>query len=170
MNPWLILGAMLVWIASLASIGTWQNTAGHTDERAVWQAKAIIEAAQSSAQIIQLEQEARNTEQVHAARLADISTQYEQDKQNAKRKTDDLVAGLRAGAFGLRDPGATRVQTSGGNASAVATSPGECDGRAPGQLSAEAAEFLLRLTGEADEVTKQLASCQQVIISDREGM
>jgi hypothetical protein len=39
---------------------------------------------------------------------------------------------------------------------------------APGELSETASGFLLDLANDADDVTRQLAACQQIIISDRQ--
>lgn len=49
------------------------------------------------------ERKARETEQAHAKALADVATQYEQDKQDAQATADRLVADLRAGNRKLRD-------------------------------------------------------------------
>lgn len=167
MNPWAILGVVVLWIASLAAVGSWQNDAGHVAERDGWIKRENTELREANAKIKQLEDEARLQEHRWAQNQADIAALLEKERQDAKRKTDRLIADYRAGTLRLRDPSAARQQAGGSQGSATAAAPGQCDGTAPGGLSGEAAEFLFNLTGEANEVTDQLTACQAVIVSDR---
>ncbi|NNM68932.1 MAG: hypothetical protein HKM00_03000 [Gallionella sp.] len=167
MNSYIIIGGLLLWIASLIGVGSWQNDAGHTAERVVWQAKDNQELTAANAEILSLEEAARAAQQQHIQSLADIATQFEKEKQDAQIKANTRLAQYRAGAFRLRDPSAVSARTCGNQTGQIATSTGGSDGGSPGELSGSASEFLLGLTGEADEVVRQLSACQAVVIEDR---
>ena len=167
MNPWAIVLALVVWAGSLVAVGSWQNDAGHVAERTVWQTRDNNELKLANAHILNLETAYRAAEQQYAQNQADISTKYQKEQQDAKRKTDALFASYRAGTFRLRDPGASGKNTCGGASGQAATGTGGRDGSTTGELSGAAAEFLLGLTGEADAVAIQLSACQAVIVSDR---
>jgi len=117
-----------------------------------------------------LEDQARQQERENAERLAEISKQRQKEQADAKRQHDRDIAAVRAGTLKLHDPGVPA-----GGAAAGCGSPGPApgapaggrDGEARGQLSGAAAEFLLGLAGEADDVAGQLDKAQAVIIEYR---
>ena len=117
-----------------------------------------------------LEDQAREQERENADRLAEISKQRQKEIADAKRQYDRDIAAVRAGTLKLHDPGVPA-----GGAAAGCGSPGPApgataggrDGEARGQLSGAAAEFLLGLAGEADDVALQLGEAQAVIIEYR---
>lgn len=160
--------SVLLWLASLAAVGWWQNGAGHTAEREGWERRDNEALTKASQALHAAEEKARADELNHAAQLVAISKNYQEEKAREKKKTDDLIAAARSGAFRLRDPKAAGVPAVG--SLACQTGPGASgrDARAPGELSAEAAGFLLGLTGEADDTARQLAACQAVVRKDRE--
>lgn len=166
-NPWVLLGIVLAWGASLAGVGYWQNSTGHISERVVWQQRALTEQAAADTKYKALETRYRLTEQDSARTLAATSAAYQKDLQNAKIKNDAVVAGIRAGAVRLRDPG-TRPVCTGGSAPDSAT-PGAVGHNGPttGELSHELAEFLTSEAGRADDIVRQLTACQAVILDDR---
>ena len=41
-NPWLIVGVILVWLASLAGVGYWQRSDGQTVERSAWEIRENV--------------------------------------------------------------------------------------------------------------------------------
>lgn len=168
MNPYLLIfGILIAWLASLAGVGYWQNDAGHTAERVVWQGKSITELEMDNKAVRDTEEKYRAIEQDHAAVQAGISKNYQEQLKNANQKTADLIAAARSGAFRLRDPNAIARPPRGDNLPETSASTGGHDGRASGELSATATEFLLGLAGEADNIARQLAVCQSVIRADR---
>jgi hypothetical protein len=66
MNPYAIIAALIIWAASLAGVGYWQNGVGHVEEGAAWQKKENRELADANAKILQLETDARASEQSHS--------------------------------------------------------------------------------------------------------
>jgi len=167
MNPQAIVGVVLLWIASLVAVGAWQNETGQTQVRAERTAadNQVLKAA--NVKITELNDEARRKERIYAQNQADITKILERERQNAKRKTAALIASYRAGAFSLRDPGTRSAHPAGSQGGATTTSTSGRDDGGGGELSEEAGEFLLNLSGEADEVARQLTACQAVILSDR---
>lgn len=167
MSLYAIIASILLWIASLIGVGYWQNGTGHTAERAIWQGKQNQELASANAAILEGEQRARESERLHAEKIAAVSSQYQEKLKNEQQKTADLVAASRAGALRLRDPGAT-AQAGASGVPETTAGASRCDGPATGQLSGAAAEFLLDFVGRCDAVANQLAAAQQIIRADRE--
>lgn len=166
-NPWAIVGALLLWIATLAGVGYWQNEAGHTAERVIWQGRENKELVDANRRITELNEKYRRREQEHTAALDALSITYEGKLKNANKKTDDLIRAARDGAFRLRDPGAAACQTSGGDLPKTGPGAGQRDGPGDGGLSTVATEFLLRLTGRCNTVRDKLTTCQAIVREDR---
>lgn len=164
MNQYIII--VLVWAASLVSVGAWQNSVGHTSERVEWQTREVAELTTANAAIKTLEESARATERGHAAALGTIATNYEGKLSDATKQRSADLAAIRTGTLKLRDP-ATSIRSCGDPMPGIAAGPGVGDGRASGELSGIAAEFLLGEAGRADSIAEQLAACQQVVRADR---
>ncbi len=167
MNPWVALGLVLVWISSLSGVGYWQNTEGHVAERVACLKRDNDTLRKANIKIVELEQAARDDEQRHAIEVNQIAGVYEKEMRNVKADKDAVLAKLRAGTVVLRDPYATGQRSAGGEAGQVAAGASQCDGGAPGGLSVQTGEFLVGLASEADDIVKQLAACQAVVIDDR---
>ena len=176
MNPYAIIALLVVWIASLAGVGYWQNDAGHVAERTTWQTRENTELRDANNKITNLEEGARKAEQDKATALASISTDYERKLSDANKQRADDSAALRAGTLRLRDPSATGLRACGSVTTETAAGTGQRDGGAAGELSAApagvlsvaASGFLLDFSNDADDVARQLASCQRVVTEDRE--
>lgn len=166
-NPWVIVVALLVWIASLAGVGYWQNDAGHTAERAAWQKRENQEIVSANRKIIELSDKYRRAEQDHATALDKIAVTYEGKLKNANQKTAALERAARAGTLRLRDPHATPCPSSGDPVPDTAAGTGQRDGADDGGLSTVAAEFLLSLTGRCNAVRDKLTTCQAIVREDR---
>ena len=167
MNPWAIVAALLLWIASLAGVGYWQNSAGHTAERAAWQKRENQELVSANLRIIELSDKYRAAEKEHAAAMDRVAINREKERENEKLKTEERVRAARAGTLRLRDPGATACQTSGSALPGAGAGTGQRDGPGNGGLSGDAAEFLLKLTGRCNDVRDTLNACQRIVEEDR---
>ena len=167
MNPWAIVGALLVWIATLAGVGYWQNGAGHTAERLVWQERANQELDEANRKIIDLNDKYRSAEQAHTVALDALAVTYEGKLKNANQKTAALVRAAGDGAFRLRDPHAAACPPGGSNLPETAAGAGQRDGAGDGGLSTVATQFLLELTGRCNAVRDKLTTCQAIVIEDR---
>lgn len=161
MNQYVAFAIGFALVASHAIV----YDAGKTAERNTWLDKESAELASANSAIESLESEIKEAHWAAEERLGAIAEQYEKEKQSEIEKRDRRIAELRTANFRLRDPGSKN--TNGHQADGVTGSPSKCDGQEGGQLSNEASEFLLRITGEADEVVHQLTACQAVVLSDR---
>jgi hypothetical protein len=162
-NPWAILAAVAI------AIGCYFY--GRADGKAVgegeWKSRESAELVAANAKIVALEEDRRRREQKHADEVARISTNYQRQLSDAKRKRDSDVVAVRAGDIRLFDPG-TRKGACIDWGREVGAAAGGRDGGACRELSREATEFLLGLAGEADEVALQLSACQALVRADRE--
>lgn len=168
MNPYVIIGLLVAWGASLFGVGWWQNDAGHVAERTTWQTRENGELRTANATIKALQEQARKDEQTHAAELAAVSTDYERKLSDANKQRAADVAAIRAGTLRLRDPNPPGLRACGGLAAQVGAGAGRRDGPEGGELSEAAAGFLLELASDADDVARQLTACQAVVVKDRE--
>lgn len=168
MKQWgFVFGAVAVIAALfLADHGGYER--GEANTNAVWQARETSEVTELNVALADLYQRARDTEQKHAADIAAISSKYQQELRNARNQSAVDRDSVRAGTLRLRDHAAT-------GEGACRDSAGKADTGASGSVTAEgsylsgaAAEFLLRLANEADEVVIQLTECQAVVMRDRQ--
>lgn len=167
-NPWILLGLVLAWIGSVAGVGWWQNDAGSTAERVIWQEREMKALAKSNKAIQEANDAARETEREHATAMDGIAKDYERRLKDAKDQKDRDVAAAYSGAIGLRIPRALPGAAGTGEAAHAASSPGQCDVGAQAELPREAAANLLAIANDADAVTDQLAACQAIILQDRQ--
>lgn len=175
MNPipiWVKWLAALLLIAAVLGIiyayGQQQFGLGEKAERGTWLERENGQLVTANVKIKSLEEQYRTQEHDHAVALASISSQYQKDLAHVKADKDRVITGLRNGSMRLQVPIAATVQPDGGTASKVAATTTGRDGETRAELSISAAEFLVGLASEADEVTKQLGRCQDVINADRD--
>lgn len=161
-NPWLILGAIGVWIVSLIAVGAWQRGDGADAVRADWAEEKAAAATESAAAFKAITERYRDLEQSMAEGMAKIGADYANQTQalNAtRRERDDLVAGRSR----MRVPGG--CETRGGAPAAPGAASGGSDGPAGSYLPPAVAGDLADLARDADQVALQLGACQSVIRS-----
>lgn len=164
-NPWVILGIVLTWIASLVAVGIWQNKTGHTDERVTWQTKENKELAQANAKIVSLTAAARKAESEGQANVAAIGEDLEKEKRDHAKTRAARDAALRAGRE--RVSVAVTGCSSGGSAG-TATASGSSESPAPRAfLHPEVAANLEQLAGDADDTARDLNACLKITAEDR---
>lgn len=96
--------------------------------------------------------------------LAALSKHYQLEKAHAEENQRSTLAAYRSGAVRMRF--ATRQDSSSGHASAAPASAATgCDAATAGELPFSVASDLAELAFDADANTRQLAACQQVILS-----
>jgi hypothetical protein len=161
-NPWILLGALGVFIAATLGAFLYGRDVGTTSERAAHQGQQIKELKAANAEIDRLNKAARGQEAAQAAALALQGADYEkrlQDAEDARRRD---VGAARAGRLIVRVPG---VCAAGGDgpAAAPASPAGRSDGAARCELSPAAGGDLLDLIADADRNTRQLGAAQAVI-------
>ncbi|MCB5187382.1 lysis protein [Methylobacillus caricis] len=172
-----VLAALFGVLAFLAYGWAYDN--GSTAKDIEWQGKYNIDlhAANISLQdaLLQLnaEQEtSRAYSQAVQESFAFISADYQEKLRHVETRKDSVIAGLRANAQQLRI--GIKTASSAGACAPGQDQPGETntatfgrDGEARAELSDTAAEFLVSLASEADQVVEQLTSCQQLLIAQR---
>lgn len=166
----LVVGVAIVAALAAAGWGLYAEgkASGQAEERVVWQGKETKELTAANAEILRLTKLAQDAEAKRAEDLAKASADYQKGLADEKTKRDRAVAAARTGTLVLRDPGvAAGACPPGGAAAAAQPGAGGRDGPKAGELSREAGAFLLELTGEADDVVRQLTACQAVVRADR---
>lgn len=162
MNPAAWLGAVLAFSLAIGSGYLYGLTHGKKIERAEWQAKEIKADRAAADKLAQAQRDKAAIERKHQAAMVAASEAYQQELKHVRTQKDRVIADLRAGALRLRDPG-TRYALGVHPLPGSGPAAGGCDAAAGGKLSDEAAEFLVDLVSEADEVARQLGRCQQVV-------
>jgi hypothetical protein len=104
-------------------------------------------------------EKARAVEQKRAEIFEEVATELEGEKSELKEQNKRDVAAIRAGELKLRVRGACPNNAP----AAPNATPGERDDATTGELPREVTEDLLSLAKDADEVAKQLGSCQETI-------
>lgn len=117
-----------------------------------------------TADLLVAERRIHDLERQHAETLALLGQHYQKEFQDAEARRKADVAAARDGALRLRVPG-TLCPGPGGEA-AAASSGG--DGSQAGELPGPIAADLLDLAHDADQVARQLALAQSVILAQRE--
>lgn len=162
--------ALLVITAIVAAIYTYgqqQFGLGEQAEKSRWLDRENKELVQANARIKTLEENYREQEYWHAEQLTAVSAKYQEEMKHGQVKKDRIIANLRGGTFRLRIPLARACKAGGSGPAEAASATGGRDGEARGELSPEAAEFLVGLASDCDDVTRQLAAAQAVIVKDR---
>lgn len=163
-NPWLILGVAATWAASLVGVGMWQNNVGHTAEKAAWQGQQISELKVANAEIVRLNNEARTRELQSAHDMDNLGRQYEQKLADSEARRKHDVDAARAGALRLQFRG-TCGAASEGAGSQTGASSGVGHGETTIELPREITADLYALADDADQVVRQLDSCQDALQS-----
>lgn len=169
MSPWVYLGVVLVWLASLTGVGFWQNHAGHTAERVMWQERYNKEVTDAANQLKAAEEKSRDTEQAWSKKVNAVSADYERKLKNANDKFKSTYVGINNGSVRLFDLHGSAPVCPGPDSTPEASgTPSGRDGAEGCRLSPEASRFLWQLATDADTNAEQLAACQQVILKERE--
>lgn len=165
-----IIGLVIVvaGVLGLYFFGDTCYSNGQTDERLAWQGRENTELVAANNRITDLETKAREDEAKHGQAMAQASATYQESLQNEKANRDRTIADLRSGALRLRIQLAGRQSTDGSSAGQADPAAVRCDGETFAELSGSAAEFLVGLASEADDVVHQLTACQAVVTADRQ--
>ena len=166
-----ILALTFLALAAFNQHGAQQYKAGQQDERGAWLARDNEALRTANQRISTLQQKARDQERDHGLAMDGIAAKHQQDLKDVRNEKDRVIADLRTRNLRLRVP---VVATTSAACSGVSSSPeagsgtGQRDGETTAELSGPAAEFLVGLASEADDVARQLSACQAVVIADRQ--
>lgn len=146
-KAWLCLCAVIIYTAAV-----WYH--GYHTSDSAWQLKEAKQQKAAADAAAKLSEEYRKREQANATEWAARETQYINQAGADERDFRDTVARLRA-SNGVR---IKREFTCSVPSAASTTSSG--NDQAQGGLSVKVAEDVIGIGREADEVTRQLALCQ----------
>jgi len=159
-NPYVIVGALALVICSYF----YGHHTGVAVTKADWEAEKAVAAAEA-AKILKAEQ--------------DKVTEYEHLLANTQNRVEKVYVDKVRTVEVVRDKLIDTARTDGlfidaacpDNSNPVpsaAPSPGSDHGGAKARLSGEAAEALIAIAADADEITHQLNACQEILRNERE--
>jgi len=155
-------------IALLVCVGVYL---GHEYTAAKAEAAANALAAAQAKATLETTQKARAKEQTTAVDQSTIEQKYQEGLNDGKTETQDAINRLNARnaqlADSLQQSKAAAARASGANLPSTSSCPSQCNGEARTDFSETHGADALRLAGEADDLARQLAACQQVITNDR---
>ncbi len=141
---------------------------GRRAERVIWQDAEVKKSAERNARIVQLNAKLTALEQEHNKKMSVIETQHLKEIEDANKQKAADIAAVRAGTVKLRYAGNNSGRgSSGGTATAPVGASSVCNDKTGGELPAEVTANLYAIVDDADRNTKQLRSCQEVILADR---
>ena len=166
----LLFGIEKVWVSYINGIDAKGYARGvkETETKFVERDNAALAAANK--RIEELTAQARAQEEEGQRKQDLLAQQREKDRQHAEFIHDRDVAAALNGTLGLRFPGKNTGSAARSNpdpGTKAGTAAGGGDGAATCELSRQANADLYALVDDADDVAKQLASAQQVIVQDR---
>ena len=159
-NPYVIIGALVFAICSYF----YGHHTGVQVTKAEWEAEKLVAAA-DAARILKAEQ--------------DKVREYEHLLANTQNRVEKVYVDKIRTVEVVRDKFIDTARTDGlfidaacpdrSNAvPSAATSPSSDHGGTKARLSGEAAEALIAIAADADEITHQLTACQEILRNERE--
>lgn len=166
---------LLVWL--VYAYGQQQFERGHklgeSETMTKWQATDNHELITANAEIIRLQKQARDHEAEHQKRLAEKDKAYQEEKAREKVKTDAVERDLRNGnarllvAANKAAAAASASEDSTSQTSSAQPGTGSGDAEARCELSSTVSAEIYSDYARANEITKQLGLCQEIVAEDR---
>ena len=166
-NPWFGVGVIVLWLASLGYVGYWQRSEGRTLEADKWQKALIQSESLYNAKLDEFNTKYRALENKRATDAQNLSVKYQQELKQNEQHYSATIADLRAGNIRLRDKYAHNP-TCGNTVPETGSDSGRIDAGAGGELSNQAAEFLLSESKRADDTVSLLNRCIAQLKADRQ--
>lgn len=163
MKSILFIGIILAWLGSLVYVGNYQYQAGSIAKNAEWREKENTELKLANKAIVDLRNKLAAAEKEKSEQLVIAANTYQEKENAAKEIHQKNISALRANLLRMYDPGTRSEPTNHQSTASTAATTNGSDGAKNTELSREASDFLLDLTYEADEVTRQLGLCQSTI-------
>lgn len=170
-----VVVAVLVWL--VYAYGQQQFERGHklgeSETMTKWQATDNQELITANAEIIRLQKQARDDEVEHQKRLAEKDNAYQEEKAREKVKTDAVERDLRNGnarllvAANKAAASAAASEDSTSQTSPAQPGTGSGDAEARCELSPTVSAEIYSDYTRANEITKQLGLCQEIVAEDR---
>jgi hypothetical protein len=159
-NPYVIIGALVFAICSYF----YGHHTGVQVTKAEWEAEKLVAAA-DAARILKAEQDkVREYEHLLANTQNRVEKVYVDKIRTVEVVRDKLIDTARTDGLFIDAACPDRSNA----VPSAATSPGSDHGGTKARLSGEAAEALIAIAADADEITHQLNACQEILRNERE--
>jgi prophage endopeptidase len=159
-NPYVIIGALVFAICSYF----YGHHTGVQVTKAEWEAEKLVAAA-DAARILKAEQDkVREYEHLLANTQNRVEKVYVDKIRTVEVVRDKLIDTARTDGLFIDAACPDRSNP----VPSAATSPGSDYGGTKARLSGEAAEALIAIAADADEITHQLTACQEILRNERE--
>jgi hypothetical protein len=159
-NPYVIVGALVLVICSYF----YGHHTGVQVTKAEWETEKAV-AAVEAAKILKAEQDkVREFEHLLANTQNKVEKVYVEKIRTVEVEKQQLVDIARTDGLFID----AACPDNSNSVSSPAASPGNDHGGAKARLSGEAAEALIAIAADADEVTHQLNACQEILRNERE--
>jgi hypothetical protein len=159
-NPYVIIGALVFAICSYF----YGHHTGVQVTKAEWEAEKLVAAA-DAARILKAEQDkVREYEHLLANTQNRVEKVYVDKIRTVEVVRDKLIDTARTDGLFIDAACPDRSNP----VPSAASSPGSDHGGAKARLSGEAAEALIAIAADADEITHQLNACQEILRNERE--
>jgi hypothetical protein len=159
-SPWVIIGALVLVIGAYF----YGHRTGVQVTKADWEAEKLVAAA-DAAKILKAEQDkVREFEHLLANTQNRVEKVYVDKIRTVEVEKQQLIDVARTDGLFIDAacPDPSNAVPS------AASSPGGDHGGTKARLSGEAAEALIAIAADADEITHQLTACQEILKNERE--
>ena len=159
-NPYLIVGALVLVICSYF----YGHHTGVQVTKADWEAEKATAAIEAGKVLDKANKEVRELEHLLANTQNRVEKVYVEKVRTVEVERKQLVDVARTDGLFID----ASCPDSNNTVSSPAASPGSDHGGAKARLSGEAAETLITIAADADEVVHQLNACQEILKNERE--
>lgn len=160
------LGVIIICAGVWGSFYYWAYSNGVTSERERNSTVENIKLVEYGQRILELQTKAREDERASVKKVNELTVNYEKRIQDAQTKTKSALLSVATGTRQLRIGTKASVPASGSSAAKISTiAPTVTETSA--ELSREAAEFLINLTGECDATAEKLNLAIDIAEHDR---
>jgi hypothetical protein len=159
-NPWVLLGGLALIIASYF----YGNYVGVAVTKADWEAEKAEAAIEAGRVLAKAQDEVRELEHLLANTQNRVEKVYVEKIRTVEVEKQQLVDIARTDGLFIDAACPDPSNPVPGSAS----SPSGDHGGTKARLSGEAAEALIAIAADADEITHQLTACQEILRNERE--
>jgi hypothetical protein len=159
-NPWVIVGALALVVGSYF----YGHHTGVQVTKADWEAEKAAAAIEAGKVLAKANQEVRELEHLLANTQTRVEKVYVDKVREVQVERNSLSATARNDGLFID----AACPDSSNAVPSPAASPSGDHGGTKARLSGEAAEALIAIAADADEVVNQLTACQEILRNERE--
>jgi hypothetical protein len=159
-SPWVIVGALALIISSYF----YGHHTGVQVTKAEWEAEKATAAIEAGRVLDKANKEVRELEHLLANTQNRVEKVYVDKVREVQVERNSLSSAARNDGLFID----ASCPDNSNAVSSPAPSPGSDHGGKKARLSGEAAEALIAIAADADEITHQLTACQEILRNERE--